>query len=306
MKQITKKQHFVPRFYLKQFARDGQVHVFDVRTKRIKKPLSYTSVCYEKFFYAAQTGIQDEVSQAYEDVFGQIEDMVAKALPEVIEQARSLRLTDDDLGILAYFMSVQWLRTSYFRERLQKMNANLMKQVLRITASHPGFREHARSMLGAPDISDEAIDEAQRLFRSGEYDLRHTSNALHLEFISDEKIHGFRNLLLAKKWRIIHAKDAAHFITSDNPISEWMPPARGLFGTTFTDRRHLFPLTPRILIESAPANGVAPDQPLENRLSYHAANEKGVLMFNKVLAGHAHRFAFAPQRGDFERLLETT
>ena len=38
MTQITRNQHYVPRFYLKRFAKEGQIRVFDVRAKRIGKP----------------------------------------------------------------------------------------------------------------------------------------------------------------------------------------------------------------------------------------------------------------------------
>ena len=48
MTQITKDQHFVPKFYLKQFAREKKIQVFDVRARRIGKPRPYVSVCYEK------------------------------------------------------------------------------------------------------------------------------------------------------------------------------------------------------------------------------------------------------------------
>ena len=35
MTQITENHHFVPRFYLKRFAGEGQIQIFDVRAKRI-------------------------------------------------------------------------------------------------------------------------------------------------------------------------------------------------------------------------------------------------------------------------------
>ena len=304
MKQITKNQHFVPRFYLKRFARDGQVHVFDVRAKRIAKPRSYTSVCYEKFFYAAQTGVQDDVSQTYEDVFGQIENVIANALPEIIERTIACQLTDDDLGVLAYFMSVQWLRTRYFRERLQKIETDLMKQVLGIRASHSGFRDYVRATLKGQDISEETIRNVQRMFQSGEYDLHHITNSSHLKFISEKDIHGFCNLFLAKRWRIIHAEEACHFITSDNPVAEHIPPQDGLRSVTFLDRQHLLAVTPGILVETTAPTDLDAEQPTIDRVSYFAANDGGVLMFNSVLAAHAHQFAYAPHTNEFERLLQ--
>ena len=104
MTQITENQHFVPQFYLKRFSKKGQIQVFDVRAKRIGRPSSCKKECYEKFFYAAENGVRDEISQAFEDVFCRIEDVSAKALRGVIERAVAQHLTNGDLDELAYFM----------------------------------------------------------------------------------------------------------------------------------------------------------------------------------------------------------
>ena len=47
-----------------------------------------------------------------------------------------------------------------------------------------------------------------------------------------------------------------------------------------------------------------PEQQPVDHLSYHTANEKGILMFNKVLANAAHEYAYAHQRDEFEQLLK--
>ena len=305
MKQITKDQHFVPKFYLKQFAREEQIQVFDVRARRIGKPRPYASVCYEEFFYAAETGVQDEISQAFEDVFGQTENMIAEVLPGIIERAVAQKLTNGDLDELAYFMSVQWLRTRYFREWLQKMQSEVMKWFIKQRASLPRFQDNIREASDAHKVDEHELKEhVNRLIESGEYDFRETNNTSHLNFISDEKINGFSNLLLAKRWRIYFSEGPYHFITSDNPVAVWSPPGIGLIPVTFMDRRHLLALTPNILIEAGPPDSMNPEQRPVDRLSYHAANEKGVLMFNKVLANNAHEYAYAHQRDEFEQLLK--
>ena len=310
MKQITEDQHFVPKFYLKQFAREKklqvfEIQIFDVRARRIGKPRPYASVCYEKFFYAAETGVQDEISQAFEDVFGQTENRIAEALPGIIERAVAQKLTNGDLDVLAYFMSVQWLRTRYFREWLQKMQSEVMKWVLKQRASLPRFQDYIREASDAHKVDEHELKEAvNRLVESGEYGFRETNNASHLNFISDEKINGFCNLLLAKKWRIYLSEGPYHFITSDNPVAVWSSPGTGLIPVTFMDRAHLLALTPNILIETGRPNSMDSEQEPVDRLSYHTANEKGVLMFNKVLANNAHRFAYAHQRDEFEQLLK--
>ena len=290
MTQITRHQHYVPAFYFKRFAKEEQIQVFNVRAKRIEKPRHYRSMCHKEFFYAAKTGVQDEISQVFEkDVFCKIEDVFEKALPGIIERTAAQKLTNGDLDMLAYFMSVQWLRTPFFRERLQKIRSEFMKWFIQLRA----------------EVSEEKLREAvNRFIESVEYDFRETNNASHLNFIDEDKVNGFYNLLLAKKWRIILSEGPYHFITSDNPVAEWwIPPKTELIPVTFMDRRHLLALTPDILIETCRPDSMNPEQQPVDRVSYHTANEKGVLMFNKVLVNCAHEYAYASQRDELEQLL---
>ena len=57
------------------------------------------------------------------DQFGQIESKFADTLPRIIERAGPQQLTNDDLNVLAYFMSVQRVRTPAFRELVQKLRS---------------------------------------------------------------------------------------------------------------------------------------------------------------------------------------
>ena len=57
----------------------------------------------------------------------------------------------------------------------------------------------------------------------------------------------------------------------------------GIFGPTFTERQHLLALTPSVLIETVRPDSMNPEQQPIDRLSYHTANGKEVLMFNKLL-----------------------
>ena len=293
MKQITKDQHFVPRFYLKRFAGEGQIQVFDVRAKRIGKPRPYASVCYEKYFYAAKTGVQDEISQKLEGLFGKIENIIADALPGVIERAVGRQLTSSDLDVLANFMSVQWIRTPHFRELVQEGAGIGMKQIVKKLAISGGLRSTAEGL----EMSSEQIEGMERFILSGQYNIRIPDNALPLSFVKEIPI--FSDLLLAKKWRIILSEEPYRFITSDNPVAEWWVPPN----TSFMERKHYLPLTPSILIEATRPDSIDPEQQSVGRPSYHVANGKEVLMFNEVLASRAHQFAYAPQTEEFEKLL---
>ena len=121
--QITEKQHYVPQFYIRQFAdADGNVQNFRRAGKKLLKPRPSASVSYESFFYGAETGVKDEISQAYEKMFSDMESGVAEVLPEAIARLIDSRATDEDFQMLAMFMSAQWLRTKYFRDRLNSLH----------------------------------------------------------------------------------------------------------------------------------------------------------------------------------------
>ena len=162
MTQITRNQHYVPKFYFKRFAKEEQIQVFNVRAKRIEQSRRYGSMCHKEFFYAAKTGVQDEISQALEAVFGQTEQMIAEALPGIIKRADAQKLTNGDLDVLAYFMSFQWLRTPFFRERLQKMQSEIRKWMLKQRAAHsPRFlQDHIQETAEAHEVSEEKLREA--------------------------------------------------------------------------------------------------------------------------------------------------
>ena len=292
MKQITKDQHFVPRFYLKRFEGEGKIQIFDVRAKRIGKPRPYASVCYEKYFYAVKTGVQDEISQKLEGLFGKIENVIADALPGVIEHAVGRQLTSSDLDVLANFMSVQWIRTPHFRDLVQEGAGIGLKQIVKKLAICGGLRSAAERL----GMSGEQIEGMERFILSG-HNIRIPNNALPLSFVKEIPI--FSCLLLAKKWRIVLSEEPYRFITSDNPVAEWWVPPN----TSFMERKHYLALTPSILIETTRPDSIDPEQQSGDRLSYHVANGKEVLMLNKVLADRAHQFAYALQTEEFEQLL---
>ena len=287
----------MPQFYLKRFARKGQIQVFDVRAKRIGSPRPYGSVCYKKFFYADKTGVQDEISQILEKFFGRIENIIARALPGVVERAVSQQLTNDDLIVLANLMSVQWVRTPHFRELVQDVAGNGLQQIVKKLTALGGLRSTAEEL----GMSGEQTEGPERFILSGQYNIRLPNNTLSLSFV--KKVPKVANRVLAKKWRIVLSEGPCHFITSDNPVVEWTPPRSGIFGASFMERLHLLALTPRILVETSCPESMDPEQPPVERLSYHSANGKEIFMFNRVLANHAHQFAYAPQQGEFEQLL---
>lgn len=134
MAQVTKDQHFVPEFYLKNFAENGFIQVLHLRLRRIGKARPYQSVCYKRFFYGQKTGVEDELSQKFEDLFGAVETQIAERFPAIIEHARNKALSNGDLDTLAYMMCLQWMRTERFRGWLQESESSIRKGILQLQA----------------------------------------------------------------------------------------------------------------------------------------------------------------------------
>src|ERR1022692_676912 len=133
---ITKKQHYVPQFHLKRFADErGELHILDLKGKKILPSRAYGGVGYLKFFYAVQTGALDDVSQQIERWLQQLEHVIALALPGIIEKIlTNQHINDDDRYTLASFMSMLWLRSPGMRAHLNKMNEDMTKNLMSLSA----------------------------------------------------------------------------------------------------------------------------------------------------------------------------
>jgi hypothetical protein len=105
---ITKKQHYVPQFYLKRFAdEEGNLQVLDVKNNRLRSSRSYAGVGYSHYFYAVKTGVPDDTSQHVEQWLQEFENAIAKELPDIINKIINYEhVDDDDRYILSVPMSM--------------------------------------------------------------------------------------------------------------------------------------------------------------------------------------------------------
>jgi hypothetical protein len=291
--RATKDQHFVPRFYLRRFADTlRRVQVLQTRPQlRLLKSRPYSGVCYGKYFYAVETGKGDDASAAFEEFFGALENAVASRLDGILDRARRGALTNEDFDLLAYFMSLQWLRTEYFRQRLNWLQEDMLRKVMpKIVALQQR----------AGQLSDGAAKELVRVYSEGK--LRFT-NVAHLMFLSPDRVEGFHNLFYGKDWNIIRATERRRFITSDNPVAEWWPKRQSLYGVTFLERMHFLALAPDLLIEAAPPDIDAKPSPAISRVTYREANDADVAVMNLLIADHSGSYCYAQKRRDLELLL---
>lgn len=303
-KQITKKQHFAPRFYFKRFAVDNLLQTLDIQNGKLIKAQPYSGVCYADFYYAVETGKEDETSQVFEQFFGEIEDKFAKEYDSIVEAIWNYQpLTDKQLDILAWFMASLWIRSPHMRRQVNKTMADGMKQMTTLMASHPNFTDGAKQALAEKghNVTDEQIEDARKTLESGEYELEFDNNANHLQLIA--KCEEFYRWFSIKKWRFYLAKGTKKFITTDTPVVEVFNKTgktmvEKMYSNHIAQRRHYLALTPEILIEL-----IDPLKSGKKQKRHAVTNDELIIQSNLLLVRWSKDFAYATSKEYLEDLL---
>ncbi|MCK5061629.1 DUF4238 domain-containing protein [Candidatus Parcubacteria bacterium] len=295
--QKTIKQHFVPQFYLKNFANDeGFVNVLDLKNRRLAKPRPYGSVCYDKYFYGIYTGEPDEISQQVEDYFKDLENKLTPIYNNFIENVLNYKkINDDELYYVAYFMSMLWIRSEYFRENMNRINSDMMKQINKRRASSTGFTDYIKQVFKekGEKITYTEAEECRQFLLEGKYDLKF-SNHEHLMFL--DKIDPFANMFYGKNWQAYIVTGESQFVTSDTPITEHAPKTTSYCGAAFIERKHYLALTPKVIIELV-------DPKFGKKFKRKQIGDKEVLYYNGVRAGLSLKYCYSKEKNVFEEMI---
>ncbi|MFA4999827.1 MAG: DUF4238 domain-containing protein [Patescibacteria group bacterium] len=299
---IVEDQHWVPRFYLKRFANEKNfIEVLDIKNVKLNPARPYSGVCYEKFFYAVDTGKQDEASQKIEDIFQGIEDKAAPALNKLEKSIlNNQQLDSRQMYFVSLFMSSLWIRSKHFREKINRISSHFYKETEKFRASMDGYKDHIKTIAKelkkkeGLDMDDEDIDWYVKLMQTGNYDLSF-NNVEQLLFI--EHLEGFANVIFNKNWRVYIAVDEKEFITSDTPVIELSPELPNIYGYTFLERKHYFPLSPKVLIELVePVSG--------KKVIRKRIKDNDVQRFNLIRPGLSFQYCYAKGKKEFEEMIE--
>jgi hypothetical protein len=297
----TKKQHFLPRFYLKRFADERNfLQVYDKKRAKLISPRPYPSVGYEHYFYAVETGVPDNVSQEVEEWLKIYEDIIAKDLPKIIKDIIDYKqISVDERYILSALMCMLWLRSPSMRDSLNRMHEDAMKQIHKLNAV-PSVDKFIRDK--GVNMTPVQRDGLIKSIKEGEYDMRF-NNASHLRFMTESfgfNDKGFTNMFYGHKWKIYIAKGKKKFVTTDNPVVEWWLPPEDFWGQgSFLERTKYFTLTPEIFIELTYPQGSTKIK----RKTLYESDDNVVSYFNTVLASRGGSdFAYANDKSLLEEI----
>ena len=251
---VTKKQHVVPKFYLKNFANSsGSLEIFDKGLKKFTLPKHPSGIGYELFFYSQTTGEQDDIGQAVEKMLGSFENYISDRYKGICTKILGNEpLSNEDVHTIALHASILWLRGYGMRSQMSDAFGSLAKRMTQFWVYHPNIKDHVRKAIkekGNPDPSDEEVADIIEYMSKGDYSII-GDNLSHLSML--EEYQGFANLLTAKKLRIFIANSDLEFITSDIPVNELLPKYaanESFMGWSFMERLHILPFSSKILIE---------------------------------------------------------
>lgn len=206
-----KKQHHVPRAYLKNFAeghnKTYRFYVIDKKSKKVFQN-NIENVAAERNFYTLE---QCEDKYAWEKYYAQvIEPEMEHTLKEVIHRASNCLiqsgaeiLNDNLKEKMAVFMVVQFLRSrntrDYAAELLKDMHPKLLKQT----------QEHF-NQLGRTDLAEKVKN-----YSIGEDLFKMSLMEISLDL---GNIQRYSEVLFEKIWVIYRITGENEFITSDHPI----------------------------------------------------------------------------------------
>lgn len=273
MDNITKKQHYIPQFYLKFFSDDkNNLRSLKLEDNRVGNSRHYSAFGYKPYFYAEKTGVADDLSQHVESWLGYFENILSHSLPVVISKIlKSDRINDNDKYILSAFMCMLWLRTPYMRKQLEQMEVQLSKKITEFNKTRNNETE--------------------------------ASNISHLKFMVSTfgfNDAGFTNMFFGHTWRIYIAKGKQKFITSDSPVSEVFLPPKSFFGNSFLDRDKYFPLTQEILLELT-----TPTQVIKTkRKTLFDTDIEKVKYLNLITAWHSTEYIYSNSKETLDELAE--
>lgn len=213
-----KRQHYLPRFYLKGFSgTDGCVAVFDrVKNELRRQRPENTAVTGHLYTLTDEHGRQRYEIEA---ALSSIEGDAARAIERLLNEGTC---NESDREAVAYFVATLAVRTPSFIDSVRHGNGRLLKHVL----SHMyGDEESAiRALRGLEDREWESEDEMRRIARllvetmdSEDYvvevDQQHAvSTSLGL---ADALV----PIFMQREWKLIDAPKKSSFVVSDGGIA---------------------------------------------------------------------------------------
>ena len=211
-----KKQHFVPRFYLKRFAdNNGLLDIYHIKQAECHRKVNHKDQCQKSYFYGTDLEWENRLSKMEADwnsVFTKID--------------KKNDLTDEDLKQIKLFALFQRQRTSGEFEYRYNERLSLYELYAQKVCAHKGWVFDDEAKKEIKKHVDESISPSEML-----------ELAQHMQkYIEDLNV------------RIIEYSTKKHLVISDVPVIALNPFHTPSIGYGCVGLVILFPISPNVLI----------------------------------------------------------
>lgn len=213
-----KRHHYLPEFYLRGFAPDGLLHVYDRADKAYRKQTP-KNTAVESHFYTIENE-DGERSAAVEGLLAQVDDAAANVIAKVI--ARDA-LSDRERADLALFVALLRSRTPDYDKGYREMTDKMAREIARLvypdeTAVAEDIRrfeqETGKSLGVPPAVALEMLHSQELMY------VPHRNETIRAMLLLSTQI---APAFAAMTWTVLHAPPKRAFVTSDAPLVTYPP-----------------------------------------------------------------------------------
>ena len=309
---ISKSQHYVPKFYLKNFSGgNNKIHVFSKENNK-KFCANISKIATENYFYKIPDMSQktkelelteEQKKQEIEKLLSSIDSKSSKALLKFLQNIKSCKLKtfsiennkSMSLGLLeidrslrynlSVFFVLQNFRTKEHRELIREFYTKHLTKFYQFMTEHSDEMKKSNDELKEMGIDPKNLkvvpkDEAINLF--------------HLQSLLDKKhISGLSNILFNRKWAIGINNTNIPFFTSDHPLIKHNY-KNTVYGGGYCSDEIIIPLTPKyVLIMVSPI--FWKDITLLNNKNYmvQELKKENVIFYNHLQTRESYNYVFS-------------
>jgi Protein of unknown function (DUF4238) len=238
-----KRQHYVPRFYLANFCREGgRLWVRDTEKQQNRWDRPENVAVINHYYSVEREGKRDNTIEKG------LAELEAAAVPLIAELAAGKQLPIESKDILSLYAAFQWLRVPDFQRGVDKVGAHMVRRTMDMM-----FRDEEdvkKSLEEFTRDTGQVIEKEPKdllnLMRSENLEVE-IKRSLSLEMML-KQADTFANMFRQMDWLVLHAGDECSFVTSDNPLVLAPPkdfPKKVWYGYGIATRgcKKVFPLT---------------------------------------------------------------
>lgn len=293
MQNKTKRQHYIPQFYLRNFSIDKEnLWVFDRVTNKWRFQ-KIQNIAYENKIYFYQVEGSEE---SLEDIFTLIENLAKPIIDKLLEKKE---INGWEKADLAMFVASLSTRIPVSRRKTEKFAESEYKNFARKTFSDP---DKVRAMAKKGNLDKKEINGLVEFATDGSrYFVKFPSNVwLYTMLMSSLE---FARLFINMNWTVVYFKKENALITSDNPLILLGPKNRSsdsYYGLVTPGSHKIVPLASNVCLVIEDLNRVP-------RIDYvESLNKDSFRSTNDLIAFDSDRFIFSAVRGKLERIMKNT